>query len=224
MPMDADALYGAVDAYVERLYGGDDAALAAAEASLEEAGMPPISVSPAQGRLLHVLVRLSGATRVLEIGTLAGYSTIWMARALARGGRLLSIESNAEHVEVARRNIDRAGLADVVEIRHGRGLDVLPRLEAGDRGPFDVIFIDADKPPLADYFAWALRLSRPGTLIIADNVIRAGKVLDPEHADASVQGVRRFNEALARNTAVTSTILQTVGRKSHDGIALAVVL
>lgn len=221
--MDTDTLYEQVDAYVERLYGGDDDALAAADASLAEAGMPAISVSPAQGRLLHTLVRLSGATRVLEIGTLAGYSTIWMARALARDGRLLSIEANADHVEVARRNISRAGLDDIVEIRHGPALDVLPRLEADDRGPFDVVFIDADKPPLAEYFGWALRLSRPGTLIIADNVIRGGMVLDQDHGDASVQGVRRFNAALAENTAVTSTILQTVGRKGHDGIALAVV-
>lgn len=222
--MRPDDLYAQVDEYIDQLYGGDDPALAAAEASLAEAGMPQISVSAAQGRLLHLLVRLCGANRVLELGTLAGYSTIWMARALPGTGRLITIESDAGHVEVARRNIERAGVGDRVEIRQGRALDVLAELKAARQHPFDLVFIDADKAPLAAYFDWALQLSRPGTLIIADNVIRGGDVLDAQHDDASVQGVRRFNEALAASDAVTSTILQTVGRKDHDGIALAVVL
>lgn len=222
--MGADPLYAQVDEYIERLYGGDDSALAAAEASLIDAGLPQISVTPVQGRLLHLLVRLSGAARVLEIGTLAGYSTIWMARALPGSGRLITIESNAKHLEVARHNIMRAGVDDIVDIRHGRALEVLPQLKAGGEGPFDLIFIDADKPPLTEYFDWSVKLSRPGTLIIADNVLREGKVLNPDHEDERVQGVRRFNIALARNESVTSTILQTIGRKEHDGIALAVVL
>jgi len=215
--------YAQVDRYIEQLYGGDDPVLAATEASLVEAGMPQISVSPVQGRLLNLLVQLCGAERVLEIGTLAGYSTIWMARALPRTGRLITIEADPQHLVVARRNIERAGLAEVVEFRAGRALDVLPQLERERGARFDLIFIDADKPPLAEYFEWALRLSRAGTLIIADNVIREGEVLDPDSEDDRVQGARRFNEALARNAAVVSVIMQTVGQKKHDGLALAVV-
>ncbi|MEZ4425453.1 MAG: O-methyltransferase [Gemmatimonadota bacterium] len=216
-------LFAQVDAYVEGLYGGDDPVLAAVEASLVEADMPPISVSPVHGRFLHLLVRLRGAARILELGTLGGYSTVWMARALPRGGRLITIESDPKHQTVAQRNLDRAGVAPLVQIRSGRALDVLPQLRDEGVAPFDLIFIDADKEPLAEYFQWALRLSRPGTLIVTDNVIREGRVLDPDHEDAAVQGVRRFNAALAQTPGVTSTILQTVGRKSHDGIALALV-
>lgn len=218
-----DPLFARVDEYIERLYGGDEPALAAADASLVEAGMPPIAVSPPLGRLLHILARLSGAKRILELGTLAGYSTIWMARALPPGGRLVTVEFDPGHLAVARRNIERADVTDVVEFRHGRALDVLEQLEAERGEPFDLVFIDADKAPLAEYFEGALRLSRPGTLILADNVIREGRILDPAHDDPSVQGVRRFNAALAANPRVTSTILQTIGAKGHDGIALAIV-
>jgi caffeoyl-CoA O-methyltransferase len=218
-----DQLFAQVDDYINQLYGGDDEVLAAAEASLVEAGMPQISVSAAQGRFLNLLVRLCGATRVLEVGTLAAYSTIWMARALPATGRLITIEAEPQHSAVAWQNIERAGLQGIVQLRAGRALEILPQLEAEGQDPFDVIFIDADKPPLTEYFEWALRLSRPGTLIIADNVIREGRVLDSQQEDDRVQGVRRFNEALARSRAVTSAILQTVGRKEHDGFALAVV-
>jgi len=168
-------------------------------------------------------VQLVGATRVLEIGTLAGYSTIWLARALPAGGRLISIEANPKHLAVARANIARAGLQEVVELRLGFGLEVLSVLEAEGVGPFDLIFIDADKPPLTEYFERALRLSHTGTLIIADNVIREGRVLDGQDEDERVTGVRRFNEALSGNRAVHSVIMQTVGRKEHDGLALALV-
>ncbi|MCA9738765.1 MAG: O-methyltransferase, partial [Gemmatimonadetes bacterium] len=162
-------LFAQVDAYVEGLYGGDDPVLAAVEASLVEADMPPISVSPVHGRFLHLLVRLRGAARILELGTLGGYSTVWMARALPRGGRLITIESDPKHQTVAQRNLDRAGVAPLVQIRSGRALDVLPQLRDEGVAPFDLIFIDADKEPLAEYFQWALRLSRPGTLIVTDN-------------------------------------------------------
>jgi caffeoyl-CoA O-methyltransferase len=221
--MSENELFDRVDRYIDQLYGGEDAVLAGAEASMLAADMPQISVSPVQGRLLGLLVRLCGASRILEIGTLGGYSTIWMARALPAGGRLITIESDPGHAAVARANLDRAGLGESVEMRTGRALDVLPALERDGKGPFDLVFIDADKAPMADYFEWALRLSRPGTLIIADNVIREGRVLDPDDPDESVRGIRRFNEMVSRSGAVTSVILQTVGTKEHDGIALALV-
>jgi caffeoyl-CoA O-methyltransferase len=221
--MSENELFDRVDRYIDQLYGGEDAVLAGVEASMLAADMPQISVSPVQGRLLGLLVRLCGASRILEIGTLGGYSTIWMARALPAGGRLITIESDPGHAAVARANLDRAGLGESVEMRTGRALDVLPALERDGKGPFDLVFIDADKAPMADYFEWALRLSRPGTLIIADNVIREGRVLDPDDPDESVRGIRRFNEMVSRSGAVTSVILQTVGTKEHDGIALALV-
>jgi caffeoyl-CoA O-methyltransferase len=216
-------LFDQVDRYIEELYGGDDPVLDAVVNSLAEADMPQISVSAVQGRLLHVLANLCRAERILEVGTLAGYSTTWLARALPGDGRLITIEADPDHAAVARRNIRRAGLENVVEVRVGAALDLLPALDAEAEGPFDLVFIDADKAPLAEYFQWALRLSRPGTLIIADNVVRKGKVLDPDPEDDSVQGVRRFNELLAGTGATVSVILQTVGRKGHDGLALAVV-
>ncbi|MEZ4415601.1 MAG: O-methyltransferase [Gemmatimonadota bacterium] len=218
-----EELFAKVDAYVEGLYGGDDADLTAVEASLAEADMPRISVSPVHGRFLHLLALTRGATRILELGTLAGYSTIWMARALPPDGRLITIEADPKHQAVAQRNLERAGVAHLVEIRGGRALDVLQELRDQGAHPFDLIFIDADKPPMADYFRWALQLSRPGTLIIADNVIRSGTVLDANHEEEAVQGVRRFNALLAKTHGITSTILQTVGRKGHDGLALALV-
>ena len=152
-----------------------------------------------------------------------GYSTIWLARALPAGGQLITLELDRKHADVAQKNINRAGLSSIVDIRIGKALDLLPILKENGEGPFDMIFIDADKPPYTEYFEWALKLSRPGTLIIADNVIREGKVLDPNSSDEMVQGVQRFNAALAKNTAVTATIIQTVGIKDHDGMAIAVV-
>lgn len=216
-------LFEAVDRYISDLFHYQDDALAATEQSIAEAGIPPISVSPNQGKFLHILASLCKARKVLEIGTLAGYSTIWLARALPKDGKLVSLEFDPKHAEVAQKNIARAGLDTIVDIRVGKALDTLPQLEAEGAGPFDMIFIDADKPPYKEYFEWALTLSRPGTLIVADNVIREGKVLGKDSADEMAKGAKRFNEALAANPAVTATIIQTVGTKEHDGMAIAIV-
>jgi len=216
-------LFEDVDHYISNLLAYEDDALLAATKSLEEAGMPPISVSPNQGKLLQILALLSNAKNILELGTLAGYSTIWMARALPKEGQLITLEADPKHAAVAQKNIERAGLASQVDIRVGKALDVLPQLYEEKAGPFDMIFIDADKPPYAEYFQWALRLSRPGTLIIADNVIRDGQVLDAAPADDRVVGAQRFNNVLGASDAVTATIVQMVGVKEYDGMALAVV-
>jgi caffeoyl-CoA O-methyltransferase len=221
--MALDPIFLDVDQYIGSLFATEDEALAAVPQSLVDADMPAISVTATEGKLLHVLVRACRATSVLEIGTLGGYSTIWMARALPAEGRLITIEANPSYAEVAKKNLRRAGVHDRVTVRVGRGLDVLPEIDAEGLGPFDMIFIDADKPPYAEYFAWALRLSRPGTLIVADNVIRDGEVMNPESSDPMVTGVRRFNEVLAAESRVAAVLLQTVGPKGHDGMALAVV-
>jgi predicted O-methyltransferase YrrM len=214
------SLWTDVDRYLTDTLIRPDEALDAAIADAEAAGLPAISVSPPQGQLLHLLVALMNATSVLEIGTLGAYSTIWMARALAPGGHLLTLEADATHADVARRNLERAGVADRVTLRLGRALDTLPSLGAADGAPFDVIFIDADKPPLADYFDVALRLSRGGTIIIIDNVVRDGAVADASSRDASVQGVRRLNDRIAATPRVKATCLQTVGAKGYDGVTL----
>ncbi|MBC7891025.1 MAG: O-methyltransferase [Sphingobacteriaceae bacterium] len=216
-------LFGNVDAYIARLLVEPDQALEAVENSIDAAGIPQISVSANQGKFLQVLARSVGARKILEIGTLGGYSTIWMARALPDDGRLITIEFEPKHAEVARQNFVRAGLDSQIDIRLGKAIEVLPQLEAEGAGPFDFIFIDADKPPYPEYFEWALRLSRPGTLIVADNVIRGGRILDPDSTDENVRGVQRLNAMLAGNAAVTATIIQTVGAKEHDGMVLAVV-
>ena len=216
-------IFESVDNYVSGLFGDQDDVLIATERSIIEANIPQISVSPNQGKFLHVLARLCKASRILEIGTLAGYSTIWLARALPSTGRLISLELDPNHASVARKNIIRAGLDSVVEIRVGKALDSLAQIKAENMAPFDMIFIDADKPPYAEYFQWALRLSKSGTLIVADNVIRDGKVLDKTNSDPMVQGAQRFNELLASHPGVTATIFQTVGAKEHDGMAIAVV-
>lgn len=187
------------------------------------AGLPPISVSPAQGKFLQLLARLKSARLILEIGTLGGYSTIWLARALPAGGRLLTLEVNPQYAEVARANIARANLSDLVELRLGPALQTLPQLADEGRGPFDLIFIDADKPSTADYFLWALKLSRPGSLIIADNVVRNGALADSASTDANVQGMRRFTHLLGGESRVRATIIQTVGAKGYDGFAIALV-
>lgn len=212
-----------VDRYIGTLFAVEDDVLAGVERTLVDAGMPRISVTATEGKLLHVFARLCGARRILEVGTLGAYSTIWMARALPPTGALFTIEADPSYADVARRNVERAGLSDRVIVRVGRGLDVLPRIEEEGLAPFDLVFIDADKAPYVDYFQWALRLSRPGTLIVADNVIRDGEVLNPSNRDAMVAGVRRFNEALAAEARVSAVLLQTVGPKGHDGMALAVV-
>jgi predicted O-methyltransferase YrrM len=213
----------AVDRYIADLFIPSDPALDAALADSDAAGLPAINVSPVQGKLLHLLVRLQGARNILEIGTLGGYSAIWLARALPAGGRLITLEANPKHAEVARANISRAGLAQVVELRLGKALDTLPQLAQENRGPFDLIFIDADKPGYPDYLPWALKLSRPGSLIIADNVVRKGGVADSANADPNIQGVRRFCELLAGEPKVSATILQSVGSKGYDGFAVALV-
>jgi predicted O-methyltransferase YrrM len=213
----------AVDRYIADLLVPSDAALDAALASSTAAGLPAINVSPPLGKLLHILARARGARTILEIGTLGGYSTIWLARALPAGGRLVTLEADAKHAEIARANIARAGLSDVVDLRLGLALDTLPKIAAEGRGPFDLIFIDADKQHNADYFRWAVDLSRKGSVIIVDNVVRDGKVIDAASADAMVQGVRRFNEALAAEPRVSATEIQTVGSKGYDGFAIAVV-
>jgi caffeoyl-CoA O-methyltransferase len=213
----------AVDRYITDLFVPPDLALDAALQATADAGMPLINVAPNQGKLLHVLALAHGARTILEVGTLAGYSTIWLARALPAGGRLVTLEVDPKHAEVARANIARAGLADIVDLRLGRALDTLPQLVAEGAGPFDLVFIDADKPNTTAYFEWALKLTRRGSLIIADNVVRDGAVIDASSTDASVQGVRRFNTALAAEPRVTASVIQTVGSKGYDGLAFAIV-
>jgi predicted O-methyltransferase YrrM len=213
----------AVDRYIADLLAPADPALAAALEASAAADLPAINVTPNLGKLLHLLARVQGARKVLEIGTLGGYSTIWLARALPANGRLITLEADPKHAAIARTNIERAGLARVVELRLGLALETLPRIATEGQGPFDLIFIDADKPSNPDYFTWALRLSRPGSLIVVDNVVRDGKVIDAASTDPSVQGVRRLNELMAAEPRVSVTEIQTVGSKGYDGFALALV-
>ncbi len=217
-------LWTAVDRYITQTLFPSDPVLEAVLRASAEAGLPSIQVSPPQGKLLHLLARSINARKILEIGTLGAYSTIWMARALPAGGRLLTLEADAKHAEVSGANIARAGLNGMVEQRFGRALDTLPQIAAEGRGPFDLIFIDANKSTMAEYFEWALKLSHPGSLIIADNVIRDGAVIDAANKDADVEGVRRFNERLATEPRVSATEIQTVGSKGYDGFALILVL
>jgi predicted O-methyltransferase YrrM len=197
------------------------------DAALEDSargGLPPINVSPNMGKLLQLLARAQGARTILEIGTLGGYSTIWLARALPVDGHLITVEAEPKHAKVAQANIARAGLADVVELRLGQASDILPQLAAEKRGPFDVIFIDADKESNSLYFAWAIKLSRRGSLIIVDNVVRNGSVIDAASGDASIQGVRRFIDLFAAEPHVTATAIQTVSSKGYDGFLIALVI
>lgn len=211
-----------VDGYLADLLLPPDAVLD--EVLRSTAGALPLHhVSPLQGKLLHLLARLTRATRILELGTLGAYSTIWLARALPPGGRLVTIEALSLHAAFARENLTRAGLADVVDLRVGPALDVLPLLAAEGQDPFDLVFIDADKPNNPAYVEWALRLSRPGALLVLDNVVRDGAVVDAGSADPRVQGVRRSLELLAADPRVDATALQTVGQKGWDGFALALV-
>ena len=213
-----------VDRYITDLFVPPDAALDAALQASSAAGLPAINVAPNQGKFLMLLAQIQGARNILEIGTLGAYSTIWLARALPADGHLITLEYDPKHAEVARANIARAGLANLVELRLGSALETLPRLVAEVAGPFDLIFIDADKPGYPDYFKWALKLSRRGSVIVADNVVRDGAVIDPASDDPRVQGMRRFNELLAAEPRVSATEIQTVGSKGYDGFALAVVV
>jgi predicted O-methyltransferase YrrM len=213
----------AVDRYVCDTIAASDPVLDAALQASADAGLPAIQVSPAQGRLLQVLAKSCGARAILELGTLGGYSTICLARALPPGGRLITLEFDPKHAEVARKNIARAGLSDVVEIRVGKALDTLPKIAADHPAPFDLIFIDADKPPAAEYFAWALKLSRTGSLIIVDNVVRKGALADANNDDPNVQGAQRLHEVIAKEPRVVATTLQVVGVKGYDGLTFAVV-
>jgi predicted O-methyltransferase YrrM len=214
----------AVDRYISGFLASHDHALdAALEASAKE-GLPEIQVSATQGKLLHVLARMIHARNILEIGTLGGYSTIWMARALEPGGRIITLEFSPKHADVARSNFSRAGLSKAIELRVGPALDALPQIAAEGHDPFDLVFIDANKSQMPEYFDWALQLSRPGGVILADNVVRDGKVIDANSSDPDIQGVRRFNERLASESRVSATEIQTVGSKGYDGFALAVVL
>jgi predicted O-methyltransferase YrrM len=212
-----------VDSYFARTLIGSDPALEATVAANAAAGLPSIDVSAPQGKLIHLLARMSGARKALEIGTLGGYSTIWLGWALPDDGRLTTLEANARHADVARRNIARAGLESKVEVRTGAALTTLPKIEAEGLGPFDFVFIDADKTNNAAYLEWALRLSRPGTTIVIDNVVRDGEVVNAASRDQDVVGVRRMFELMARELRLSATAIQTVGEKGWDGFALAVV-
>jgi predicted O-methyltransferase YrrM len=213
-----------VDTYFGDLLAPGDDSLAAALAANRKAELPAIDVTPLQGKFLALLVQITGARRVLELGTLGGYSTIWMARALPARGRVVSLEIDPRHAEVARANLKNAGVLNRVDLRVGRAADTLQAMVSDGARPFDLIFIDADKSGYPEYLDWSLKLSRPGTVIVADNVVRDGKVIQPDNPDPNIQGIRRFTDLVAANPRLTATVLQTVGAKGYDGFALAVVL
>jgi predicted O-methyltransferase YrrM len=221
-----EQLWTDVDRYIDARVAPSDAVLDAVLESAKSGGLPAISVSPSQGKLLMVLARSIRARRVLEIGTLAGYSTIWLARAVGDGGRVVTLEFDPRHADVARANFSRAGLSDRIDLRVGAALDALPKLgdemrESGE--PFDLVFIDADKVNTREYFEWALRLTRVGSLIVVDNVVRDGRIADTSSADENIRGMQRFMDMLARETRVVASAVQTVGSKGYDGFAIAVV-
>lgn len=215
--------WAAVDEYLIDLFVGPDDALDSALTANVAAGLPVIDVAANQGKFLALIARLSGARTVLEVGTLGGYSAIWLARALPEDGQVVTLEAQPEYAEVARANLDRAGVGERVEIRVGRALDTLPQLEAEHAGPFDLVFIDADKETYPQYLEWALRLTRPGSVIIGDNVVRNGQVIDDDSADEKVRATRSFLELAAADPRLDATALQTVGGKGWDGFLLAVV-
>ena len=213
-------LWSDVDDYFEAALIGHDPALEAAREANQKAGLPDIAVAPNQGKLLHLMARMIGARRVLEVGTLGGYSAIWLARALPPGGELITLEYNPKHADVARANIANAGLSDRVKVITGAALDTLPTLS----GPFDLSFIDADKQSNADYFRWALKFSRRGSVIVVDNVVREGRVIETDSGDANIEGIRRLNTMIAAEPRVSATAIQTVGVKGYDGLAIALVV
>jgi predicted O-methyltransferase YrrM len=218
-----EKLWTAVDDYIAEMLLPADAVLQAALEASKAAGLPPIAVTPAQGKFLHLLARLQGARRILEIGTLGGYSTIWLGRALPAGGKLVTLEVSPDYARIALENISRAGLDTIVDLRRGPALETLPKIAAEDAGAFDFIFIDADKQNIPKYFEYACQLSRLGSLIIVDNVIRDGRVIDAKSHDPDIQGIRRFNQLLSRKQDVCATAIQTVGAKGHDGFAAVLV-
>ncbi|HEV2370338.1 MAG TPA: O-methyltransferase [Acidimicrobiales bacterium] len=215
--------WSAVDNYISDVLVGADPVLDAALEASAAAGLPPINVAPNQGKLLNLLARIQGARSILEVGTLGGYSTIWLARAVPAGGRVVTLEVEPKHAEVARANLERAGLSDVATVKVGKALDSLAELEAEGADPFDLVFIDADKPNNPEYFGWALRLTRPGSVIVVDNVIRNGAVADATSGDPAIVGTRRMNELMAAEGRVSATEVQTVGIKGYDGFAIALV-
>jgi len=223
LPEESLELWKKVDAFFTDALIPADSALDAALAANRKAELPAIDVTPLQGKFLELMIRATGARRVLEIGTLGGYSTIWIARAVGVEGKVITLELVKRHAEIAQRNLDNAGLADRVELRVGPASEWLAALVAEGAGPFDLIFIDADKAGYPDYIQWSLKLSRPGTVIVADNVVRDGKVIDPDNPDPNIQGVRRFTELVAKEPRLSTTVLQTVGAKGYDGFAIAVV-
>lgn len=218
-----NSIFGAVDKFINKLFVQEDEALVQTQKSIIDGNLPHISISENQGKFLHMLAKLVQPQKILEMGTLGGYSTIWLARALQKGGRLISLEFDPHHADVAMKNMVNAGLSDQVTIRVGKALEQLPLLKQEGIGPFDFIFIDADKEPYAEYFEWALQLSRPGTLIVADNVIREGKILDENSIDSNVIGVKRLMNLMAETPGITATVFQTIGSKGHDGMAMAIV-
>ncbi|GAA4857604.1 O-methyltransferase [Pseudonocardia benzenivorans] len=217
--MTADDLWDQVDEYYTQRLLDDDETLAAALRANADAGLPPIDVTPAQGKLLHLLARSVGARRVLEVGTLGGYSTVWLARAVPADGEVVTCEVSPRHAEVARANLDGAGVGDRVRIVLGPALETLPSVE----GPFDMVFVDADKASNTEYLEHAIRLARPGALVVVDNVVREGRVVDPDDPDPAVVGTRRFADALAADPRISATVVQTVGAKGYDGFVLGVL-
>ncbi|MDV6013338.1 O-methyltransferase [Haloechinothrix sp. LS1_15] len=212
-----------VDRYLDEVLIGRDEVLDSVLQACQDAGLPAISVSAAQGKFLQLLARIKGARRILEIGTLGGYSTIWLARALPADGTLVTLEMDAKHAAVAESNIVAAGMGPRVDVRVGRALDLLAQMEAAGEQPFDLVFIDADKPSNPDYVSWSLRLGRQGTVIVVDNVVREGAVIDDSREDATVSGIRAMNELIADEPRLSATTLQTVGAKGYDGFTLAVI-
>jgi len=217
-----ETIWADVDRYIGDTVVPQDEVLTEAIRASEAAGLPSIAVSASQGKLLHIIARAMGTRSALEIGTLGGYSTIWIARALLGGGHMITLEADPKHAEVARANIARAGFAEVVDVRLGKALDTLPKLKAENQGPFDLVFIDADKVNIPQYYEWSLKLTRPGSLIVVDNVVRDGGLINP-NGDESVQGVRKLHEILTNDKRVSATTIQTVGSKGWDGVTFALV-